>query len=102
MAEEKTLLVTGATGLVMSHLVKAWLEAAPNHYAVAVDLNPPDKVVEAFFHPVAERLTYKCGDIRAPGLWQEIENEFRVTHAVHGATVTSINRLTLGADGEAD
>lgn len=102
MAEEKTLLVTGATGLVMSHLVKAWLEASPGHHAVAVDLNPPDKVVKAFFHPVAERLTFKCGDIRAPGLWQEFEREFAITNAVHGATVTSINRMTLGATGEAD
>jgi UDP-glucose 4-epimerase len=96
------LLVTGATGLVMSHVTRVWLERNPEGQAVAVDLAPLDPVVEAFFAPVADRLHLRQGDVRDEALWRAVEQDFPVTHAVHGAVVTSINRLTRRDDGSVD
>jgi len=102
MARDPVLLVTGATGLVMSHVVRCWLEAHPDGRAVAVDLNRPDPVVSAFFQPVSARLEPRAGDIRDADFWDGIARDFAVSHVVHGAAVTSINRLTLQEDGSAD
>ena len=97
--DSKTLLVTGVTGLVMSHLALAWLKASPNNRVLGIDLNAPDEVVQRFLSPIAERLRFLEGDIRDPLLWKRIEKDYSVTHAVHGATVTSINRLII-SEGE--
>ncbi len=102
MADDPVLLATGATGLVMSHVVRCWLEAHPEGRAVALDLNPPDPVVSAFFAPVAGRLETRTGDVRDGALWDGIGREVAVSHVVHGAAVTSIDRLTLRDDGSAD
>jgi len=102
MAEAPVLLVTGATGLVMSHVVRCWLEAHPEGRAVAADLNPPDPVVSAFFQPVSARLDARVGDVRDEAFWDGIARDFTASHMVHGAAVTSINRMTLGEDGQAD
>ena len=102
MPGDPVLLVTGATGLVMSHVVRCWLEAHPEGRAVAVDLNPPDAVVAAFFQPVLERLEVRVGDVRDAALWDGIAGDVSVSHLVHGAAVTSINRMTLQEDGSAD
>lgn len=102
MSSEPVLLVTGATGLVMSHVLRCWLEAHPEGRAVAVDLNPPDPVVTAFFAPVAERLEVRAGDVRDAAFWDAIAQEVPVSHAVHGAAVTSIDRLTRRDDGARD
>ncbi len=102
MAGGPVLLVTGATGLVMSHVVRVWLEAHPEGRAVAVDLNPPDAVVSAFFAPVAARLELRFGDVRDAALWDAIARDVAVSHVVHGAAVTSIDRLTRRDDGSAD
>jgi UDP-glucose 4-epimerase len=102
MAKGPVLLATGATGLVMSHVVRCWLEAHPEGRAVAVDLNAPDPVVAAFFEPVAERLDMRLGDVRDAALWDGIERDVSVSHVVHGAAVTSINRMTLRDDGAPD
>ncbi len=39
MSRDPVLLVTGATRLVMSHVVRCWLEAHPNGRAVAALLD---------------------------------------------------------------
>ena len=102
MPDNAILLVTGATGLVMSHVVRAWLEQHPDDTAVGLDLAPPDPVVEAFFAPIAERLTMRVGDLRDEALWQDITHDVPVTHVGHGAAVTSINRMTEREDGTRD
>ncbi len=96
------LVVTGATGLVMSHAVRAWLEAHPEGRAIAVDLGPPDAVVTDFVAPVSARLELRQGDVRDADLWDAIGRDAAVSHVVHGAAVTSINRLTRRDDGSAD
>jgi UDP-glucose 4-epimerase len=102
MARDPVLLATGATGLVMSHVVRCWLEAHPDGRAVAVDLNPPDAVVSAFFQPVSARLEPRVGDVRDRAFWDGFAQDFAVSHLVHGAAVTSINRMTIQEDGSPD
>lgn len=99
MPRAQTLLATGATGLVMSHVVRAWLERHPDATAVGLDLASPDPVVQVFFAPVAERLSLRAGDLRDESLLRDIAQGHAVTHVVHGAAVTSINRLTRPASG---
>ena len=77
--------------------MRCWLEAHPDGRAVAVDLNPPDAVVSAFFAPVSARLDVRVGDVRDAELWEDIARAVSVSHLVHGAAVTSINRMTLQA-----
>ena len=102
MGNGPTLLATGASGLVMSHVVRCWLERHPDGEAVGVDLAAPDRVVTAFFAPVADRLRLRAGDMRDEALWHALAAEFTVTHVVHGAAVTSIDRLTRRDDGSPD
>jgi len=99
---EPLLLVTGATGLVMSHVVRVWLEAHPDGRAVAVDLAPPDRVVAEFFAPVAARLEMRAGDVRDAAFWDRVGEDFQVSHLVHGAAVTSVKRMTVRDDGSPD
>jgi UDP-glucose 4-epimerase len=96
------LLVTGATGLVMSHVVRVWLETHPDGRAVAVDLALPDAVVSDFFAPVAARLEMRPGDVRDAAFWDRLGQDFQVSHMVHGAAVTSVKRMTVRDDGSAD
>lgn len=87
----------------MSHVVREWLAANPAGRATAVDLTPPDAVVQAFWSPVADRIAFHAGDVTDVALWQHLAADAaEVTHVVHGAAVTSINRLTRGPDGQAD
>ena len=59
-------------------------------------------MVSAFFAPVSGRLELRVGDVRDAAFWDGIAQDFAVSHLVHGAAVTSINRLTLRDDGSAD
>jgi nucleoside-diphosphate-sugar epimerase len=102
MSRDPVLLATGATGLVMSHVVRCWLDAHPEGRAVAVDLNPPDAAVSAFFQPVSARLELRVGDVRDAAFWDGFARDFAVSHLVHGAAVTSINRMTIQEDGSPD
>ncbi len=91
-----TLLITGGSGFVLSHLARQWLRADPAAQVVLLDANPLDAVAERFFAPVRDRLTMIAGDVRdAAGLETRLA-PYAVTHLVHGAAVTSINRHTEG------
>lgn len=93
------LLVTGGTGFVMGNLVRHWLESDPAASAVVLDAAAPDAVAARFFAPVADRLSVLQGDLRDPDLLAGLPNASTLTHVVHGAAVTSINRLTEGGAG---
>jgi nucleoside-diphosphate-sugar epimerase len=97
--ESPVLLVTGGSGFVMGNLVRHWLESDPAARAVALDAAPPDAVAARFFKPVAGRLTMVQGDLRDPNVLARLPGSQAVTHVVHGAAVTSINRLTAGGAG---
>jgi len=90
-----TLLVTGATGFVMSVLARHWLESDPAARLVALDASPLDAAAERYFAPVTKRLSVVVADITQPDGWHAALAKHEVTHIVHGATVTPLSRGTV-------
>ncbi len=88
------LLVTGGTGFVMSHVVRAWLESDPEARALVVDAAAPVEKVARYFAPFADRLTVATADLCDDAALAALPEAAAVTHVVHGAAVTSINRMT--------
>src|SRR5450432_2823004 len=89
-----TLLVTGATGFVMSVLARHWLLANPRDRLVILDAAPLDAAATRYFAPVAERLSVIVADATQPQSWAPALTAHDVTHIVHGATITPISRGT--------
>lgn len=92
----QTLLVTGGGGFVLSHLVRQWLDAAPENEAVVVDVAPLDDAARGWFAGVEDRLRFVQGSVSDPALWDGLDRG-AITHIAHAAAVTSINRMF--ADG---
>lgn len=90
-----TLLVTGATGFVMSVLVRQWLEADPAERVVVLDAAPPDAAARRYFAPVSERLHVVVADVTQPHAWRDALSGSGITRIVHGATITPISRGTV-------
>ena len=88
-----TLLVTGGAGFVMSNLVRHVLDADRAARAVIIDTSPLDGMAQRFFTPVRDRIEFIQYDICDPGLWSQLGVRDDVRHVVHGAAVTSMNRL---------
>lgn len=82
-----TLLVTGGVGFVMSNLVRHWLESYPEDECVVLDSARPDRVTHRFFGSLGDRMRFVEADIRDASVWP-VDLE-RITHVVHGATITS-------------
>jgi len=100
-----TLLVTGATGFVMSVLGRHWLDAHPGERLVILDAAAPDAAARRYFAPVAERLDVVVADVTQPGRWVAALDGRGITHVVHGATVTPLSRGTAveaGREPEAE
>jgi UDP-glucose 4-epimerase len=87
-----TLLVTGATGFVMSVLGRQWLDADPNARLVVLDSSPLDAAAERYFAPVMKRMSVVTADVTRPETWRGALTGRDVTHIVHGATITPISR----------
>jgi UDP-glucose 4-epimerase len=87
-----TLLVTGATGFVMSVLGRHWLEADPDARLVVLDASPLDAAAQRYFAPVMKRLSVVTADVTQPETWHAMLAGHAVTHIVHGATITPISR----------
>jgi UDP-glucose 4-epimerase len=87
-----TLLVTGATGFVMSVLGRHWLDADPNARLVVLDASPLDAMAQRYFAPVMKRMTVVTADVTRPETWRGALAGMGVTHIVHGATITPISR----------
>lgn len=85
-----TLLVTGATGFVMSVLTRRWLESNIHERAVILDSAGLDEMAKDYFAPVADRLQVVRGDVTDPRAWRALPAAAEITHAVHGATITPI------------
>ena len=88
-----TLLVTGATGFVMSVLGRHWLDANPGERLVVLDAAAPDAAALRYFAPVAGRLEVVIADVARPDTWKHALDR-DITHIVHGATVTPLSRGT--------
>ena len=99
------VLVTGATGFVMSVLARQWLEEEPNLRLIALDTAPLDAAAQRSFAPIADRLEVVVADVTRPESWAEHLDTAGITHVVHGATVTPLARGTAadtGREPEAD
>jgi UDP-glucose 4-epimerase len=90
-----TLLVTGATGFVMSVLGRHWLDAFPSERLMVLDAAAPDAAALRYFAPVADRLDLVVADVTQPDTWRAALDAGNVTHIVHGATVTPLSRGTM-------
>src|SRR5690242_21964671 len=91
----ETLLVTGATGFVMSVLGRHWLEVDPAARLVALDAAPLDAAARRYLAPVMDRLTVVAADVTQPQTWRAPLAGHAITHIVHGATITPISRGTV-------
>jgi UDP-glucose 4-epimerase len=89
-----TLLVTGATGFVMSVLAHQWLESYPDERVIVLDASAPDEVAQAYFAPYLQRMKVVTADVTRPDEWREALRHEPVSHVVHGATVTPLSRGT--------
>ena len=90
-----TLLVTGATGFVMSVLARHWLEADPTARLVVLDASPLDAAAQRYFAPYTKRLAVVVADVTQPDTWRAALARHEVTHIAHGATVTPLSRGTV-------
>jgi UDP-glucose 4-epimerase len=90
-----TLLVTGATGFVMSVLARHWLETDPAARLMVLDAAPLDAAAERYFAPFTKRLSVVVADLTQPDTWQAALARHAVTHIVHGATITPLSRGTV-------
>jgi UDP-glucose 4-epimerase len=88
------LLITGATGFVMSVLGREWLDAHPSERLVVLDAAPLDAAAQAYFAPVSDRLDVVVADVTRPDTWRAALTHHAITHVVHGATVTPLSRGT--------
>jgi UDP-glucose 4-epimerase len=89
-----TLLVTGATGFVMSVLARHWLDADPKESVVVLDSAAPDAAAQRYFASVADRLKVVVADVTDAESWRATLGASDITHVVHGATVTPLSRGT--------
>jgi len=90
-----TLLVTGATGFVMSVLGRHWLDAFPDERLVVLDAAAPDAAAVRYFAAVADRLKVVVADVTRPDSWRAALGGADITHIVHGATITPLSRGTV-------
>jgi UDP-glucose 4-epimerase len=86
------LLITGATGFVMSVLAREWLAAHPEARLLVFDVAPLDAAAQRYFAPVAKRLDVLVADVTQPQSWRDALERHAITHVVHGATITPISR----------
>jgi len=87
-----TLLVTGATGFVLSVVARHWLDTDPNAHLVVLDSSPLDAAAQRYFAPVKNRMTIVTADVTRPETWRTALASHGITHIVHGATITPISR----------
>jgi UDP-glucose 4-epimerase len=89
-----TLLVTGATGFVMSVLGRHWLDADPQARLVVLDAAPLDPAALRYFAPVKDRMQVVVADVTRPETWRDAITNDKITYIVHGATITPLSRGT--------
>src|SRR5579871_1774110 len=91
-SDAMTLLVTGATGFVMSVVGRHWLDSDPNARLVVLDSSALDGMAQRYFAPVLSRMSVVTADVTRPETWRGALAGHGITHIVHGATITPISR----------
>jgi nucleoside-diphosphate-sugar epimerase len=83
-----TILITGATGFVMSGLVRHLAERG--HAVVAADLHPPDAALRGHLGGLAGGVTFRQLNVTDPTAVRALVGEVRPERIVHGAAITAI------------
>src|ERR1700730_5028186 len=89
-----TLLVTGATGFVMSVLGRHWLQAHASARLVVLAASPLDAAAQRYFAPFTDRFAVVVADVTEPETWRPALARHAVTRIVHGAPIKPISRGT--------
>ncbi len=92
-----TLLVTGGLGFVMSHVARQWLDAEPGNTLILLDPSPFDVAAARWFEGRGERIHHVQALTTDAAALNALPDH--ITHVVHGAAVTSMNRLAEGGAG---
>lgn len=82
------ILVTGATGFVMTNLVRHLAEAG--HAVVAADLNPPDAALREWLSGLPGPVTFRSVDVADPAAVRALVDTTAPERTVHGAALTAI------------
>jgi UDP-glucose 4-epimerase len=91
-SSDRTLLVTGAAGFVMSVLAREWLERDSRARVVILDRSPLDAAAQKWFAPVMDRVQPIVTDILDAERWAPQLDDLGISSVVHGATITPISR----------
>lgn len=83
-----TILITGATGFVMSGLARCLAERG--HGVVAADLYPPDAALRDHLGKLAGAVTFRQVDVTDARAVRGLVAEVRPERIVHGAAITAI------------
>ena len=83
-----TILITGATGFVMSGLARHLAERG--HALVASDLHAPDAALRAHLDGLAGAVTFRQVDVTDPAAARALVGDVRPERIVHGAAITAI------------
>ena len=82
------ILITGATGFVMSGLARHLAERG--HAVVASDLHAPDAALRAHLDGLAGAVTFRQVDVSDPASVRALIGDVRPERIVHGAAITAI------------
>ena len=82
------ILITGATGFVMSGLARHLAERG--HAVVAADLHAPDTALRAHLGGLAGEVTFRQVDVTDPAAVRALIGDVRPERIVHGAAITAI------------
>jgi len=83
-----TILITGATGFVMSGLARHLAEHG--HAVVAADLHPPDAALRDHLGGLAGAVTFHQLDVADATAVHALLDDLRPERVVHGAAITAI------------
>lgn len=85
---DRPVLVTGATGLVGSWLVKRLLAVGANVVCLVRDWVPESELTRA---RLIDRVQIARGDVRDQGLWERVLGEYEIDTVFHLAAQTIVN-----------
>lgn len=87
-----SILITGATGFVISNLTRHLAERGLA--VVAADLKPPDEPLRAYLSGLPGSVTFRQLDVADRQAVRDLVREVRPERTVHGAAITSVPEET--------